>query len=67
MIHYGSLNLEAIHMSTFPGISGIVDGGDILGLLRENELEVSNSFLTVRLYYLQLKLIISKDWLSTKS
>ena len=42
--HYGSLNLEGNHRSTFPGISGIVNGGDILGLLGENELEIRQQF-----------------------
>ena len=38
--HYGSLNLEAMHESTFLGISGIINGGDILELSGEYELEV---------------------------
>ena len=42
--HYSSLNLEAMHGSTFLGINGIVDGDDILGLPRENELEVGQQF-----------------------
>ena len=44
MTHYGFLNLEDMHKSTFLGISNIVDGGDILGLSGENELEVGQQF-----------------------
>ena len=42
--HYDSLNLEAMHESTFPGIESMVGGGDILGLAGENELEVGQQF-----------------------
>ena len=42
--HYGFLNLEDMHESTFLGISDIVDDGDILGLSGENELEVGQQF-----------------------
>ena len=44
MAHYGSLNLEVMHGSTLPGISGIVDGGDILGLPGEYVLDVGHQF-----------------------
>ena len=40
---YSSLNLEAMYMSTFLGF-GIVDGGKIPGLTRENELQVGQQF-----------------------
>ena len=33
-----------MHVSTFLGFSGIVDGGDILGLPGENELHVGQQF-----------------------
>ena len=38
------MNLEVMHVSTFPGLLGVVDGGDISGLTRENELQVGQQF-----------------------
>ena len=38
------MNLEAMHVSTFPGFVGVVDGDDISGLTRENELHVGQQF-----------------------
>ena len=42
--HYASLNLEAMHDSTFPRFGGPIGGGDVLGLPGENELHVGKHF-----------------------